>query len=143
MSASVIRDSRTFVRSSESNAFETFWRSLRGQHAVPRRGDFHPGKAKQLISDLLLVEAPNSNGTALRIRVTGGRFEDLVGSDLTGCDPTDFLPRAYQAGAIESTRLVLNAPCGLWQISPAHFVRGWATHLEITMLPLAADGAGS
>jgi hypothetical protein len=130
------------VRSSESHAFEAFWHSLRGQHLVPRRSDFHPGKAKRFISDLVLVEALNRHGTPLRIRVTGGRFDDLIGSDLTGCNPTDFLPRAYRAGATESARLVFEAPCGLWQISPAHLVRGWATHLEITMLPLAPDRDG-
>jgi len=115
---------------------------LRGARHVPRRSDFHPGRAKQLISDLILVEAPNTRSTFLRIRVTGGHFDELVGCDLTGCDPMDFLPDAYRAGGIESTRLVLEFPCGLWQVSPAHLVRGYAVNLEITMLPLAPDSDG-
>ncbi len=135
-------ESRRFARSSESHAFETFWRSLRGARHVPRRSDFHPGKAKQLVGDLVLVEAPDTRETFLRIRVMGGRFEELVGRDLTGCDPMDFLPDAYRAGGIESTRLVLESPCGLWQVSPAHLVRGYAVNLETTMFPLAPDGDG-
>jgi hypothetical protein len=134
---------RTFTRSSESRAFEAFWRSLRGETLMPAREDFHPGKARNLISDLVLVEAPEGNGTSLRIRVTGGRFNEMIGSDLTGCNPTEFLPRAHREGAIESARVMFEMPCGVWQVSPAHLVRGYAMHLEITMLPLGPDKAGS
>ena len=134
---------RTFARSSESRAFEIFWRSLRGENLIPRRAEFHPGKARNLISDLVLVEAPDGHGESLRIRVTGGRFDELIGSDLTGCNPADFLPSAHRADAIESARVVFETPCGLWQVSPAHLVRGYAMHLEITMLPLAPDRDGS
>jgi len=133
---------RTFTRSSESRAFEAFWRSLRGENLVPAREDFHPGKARNLISDIVLTET-NRDGTSQRIRVTGGRFDDLIGFDLKGCSPTDLLPAAYRAGAIESTRLVFDMPCGIWQVTPAHLVRGYAVHLEITMLPLGPDKAGA
>jgi len=136
-------ENRTFARSPESRAFETFWRSLRGENLVPARENFHPGKARNLISDLVLVDSPDKSGASLRIRVTGGRFNDLIGHDLTGCNPHDLLPLAHRAGAIESTRLMFEMPCGVWQISPAHLVRGYAMHLEITMLPLGPDTVGS
>src|ERR1700755_1450931 len=97
---------RTCQRSAESRAFEAVWRSLRSDNLMPMRDDFHPGKARNLISDLVLVEAPDRTGGALRIRVTGGRFNDLVGTDLTGLNPHDLLPRAHRAGAVESTRLI-------------------------------------
>ncbi|HTT99750.1 MAG TPA: PAS domain-containing protein [Rhizomicrobium sp.] len=134
---------RTFTRSPESRAFEAFWRSLRNETLVPAREDFHPGKARNLISDLVLVEARDSSAVSQRIRVTGGRFDELIGYDIRGCNPADFLPRAYRAGVIESTRLMFEMPCGVWQITPAHLVHGYATHLEMTMLPLGPDKAGS
>ena len=110
---------------------------------MPTRDAFHPGKARNLIGDLVLVEAPERTGEALRIRVTGGRFDELIGSDLTGCNPHDLLPRKHRPGAVESTRLIFEMPCGVWQVTPAHLVRGYAMHLEITMLPLGPDKTGS
>lgn len=142
MTVAEATNQKTFARSSESRAFEAFWHSLRSDSLMPGREDFHPGKARNLISDIVLVDSERS-GASQRIRVTGGRFNDLIGSDLTGCNPTEFLPRAHRAGAIESTRLVFEMPCGVWQVTPAHLVRGYAMHLEITMLPLGPDKAGS
>jgi hypothetical protein len=134
---------RTFSRSSESKAFEAFWCSLRNDTPIPAREDFHPAKARSFIGDLALAESPDRSGASLRLRVTGARLDELIGSDLTGCNPMDLLPRAHRAGAIESTRLMFETPCGVWQVSPAHLVRGYAMHLEITMLPLGPDKAGS
>jgi hypothetical protein len=134
---------RTFARSSESDAFETFWRSLRGDNLIPKRSDFQPGKARRFLSDLVLVEVQSAQEGVLRIRVTGGRFDELVGSDLSGCNPADFFPEAYRADTVASFHLLDETPCGLWQITPAHLVRGYAVHLEITMFPLAPDQNGS
>lgn len=132
-------DRPAFNRSKESREFEHFWHSLRGENPVPRRADFHPGKARRFVGDLVLMEAPNEDGTAIRIRVTGARFDETIGCDLTGRNPADFLPPAYRAGVVASARLLIEKPCGLWQVSAAHLVRGYATHLEITIFPLAPD----
>src|ERR1700744_5552102 len=113
MTVAETTNQRTFPRSSERRAFEAFWRSLRSDGLMPAREDFPPGKARNLISDIVLVESERS-GASQRIRVTGGRFNDMIGSDLTGCNPTEFLPRAHRAGAIESARLVFEMPCGVW-----------------------------
>jgi hypothetical protein len=37
---------------------------------------------------------------------------------------------------------MIEQPCGLWQISPAHLVFGYATNLEITAFPLSAGKDG-
>jgi hypothetical protein len=128
-----------FSRSRESKEFEAFWHSMRGEHSMPSRADFHPGKARRFVGDLVLMEVPREERAPIRIRVTGAKFDEMIGSDLTGRSPADFLPEAYRADVVASSRLLLEKPCGLWQISPAHLVRGFAMHLEITMFPLAAD----
>jgi hypothetical protein len=132
----------TFNRTDESRAFEGFWRSLRGDKLVPSRDDFQPVKARRFLGDIVLMEAPGEQNPSLRIRVTGQRFDNLIGANLTGQDNLDFMPQEYRAGAIATARKMIEQPCGLWQISPAHLVRGYATNLEITAFPLSADKDG-
>jgi hypothetical protein len=133
----------TFRRSEQSQAFEEFWRSLRGAKLVPARADFQPAKARRFLGDIVLMEAPSEQHPALRIRVTGQRFDNLIGANLTGQDNLDFMPQDYRAGAVVTARKMIERPCGLWQISPAHLVRGYATNLEITAFPLSADDSGT
>jgi len=132
----------TFTRSEKSHAFEQFWRSLRGDRLVPARKDFQPAEARDFLGDILLMEAPSADKPSYRIRVTGDRFNTLVGANLTGGNNLDFMPEKYRAGSIAAGRAVVERPCGVWQISPAHLVRGYATNLEVTALPLGADENG-
>jgi len=132
----------TFIRSKESHAFEEFWRALRGEKLVPARADFQPAKARRFLGDIVLMEAPSETRPVYRIRVTGQRFDNLIGANLTGRNNLDFMPEKYHAGAIAAGRTVVELPCGMWQISPAHLVLGFATNLEITAFPLGADESG-
>jgi len=129
----------SFVRSSESQEFETFWRSIRGRSLVPSRTDFHPSKARRFLRDLVLMEAPSESCPTLRIRLTGQRFDETIGFDIAGRDHLDFMPRQFHAGVLATARAMVERPCGLWQITPAHLVRGYALNLEITAFPLAAE----
>jgi hypothetical protein len=131
-----------FARSRSSCEYETFWRSLRGTKSMPARGDFQPAKARHFLGDLVLVEAPTAEQPAIRIRVTGQRFDSLIGANLTGRDNLEFMPEQYRPGAIAAAHAMLNTPCGLWQITPAHLVYGYATNLEITAFPLGPDETG-
>jgi hypothetical protein len=133
---------QTFNRTDESRAFEEFWRSLRGANLIPSRADFQPAKARRFLGDIVLMEAPSAQCPSLRIRVTGQRFDNLIGANLTGQDNLDFMPPEYRAGAIATARKMIEQPCGLWQISAAHLVFGYATNLEITAFPLSADKDG-
>src|SRR5262249_14358054 len=91
--------------------------------------------------DIVLLEAPNGPRSAGRIRLTGERFNDIAGGNWTGRDDIDLFAPCYQAGAVASRLLMIEKPCGLWQISPAHLSKGYAVNLEITVFPLApADG---
>jgi hypothetical protein len=133
---------RSFSRSQESLAFEEFWRSLRRESMVPPRSDFTPAKARRFLGDIVLVEAPTEQSPDFRIRLTGQRLDNLIGANLTGRNNLDFMPEQYHAGAIAAGRNVVELPCGIWQISPAHLVRGYATNLEITAFPLDAQDNG-
>ena len=133
-----------FTRSQASHAFEAFWRSLRGGKHIPLRTDFQPGRAKEFLGNIVLMEVPDDSNPTLRIRVTGQRFDHLLGANLTGKNHLDFMPEEFHAGVLATIRAMIELPCGLWQISPAHLVRGYATNLEITAFPLANDkGTGS
>ena len=132
----------SFTRSRESRAFEAFWRSLRSDTLIPTRADFQPAKARRFLGDIVLMEAPTETCPTLHIRVTGQRFDNLLGSNLTGQDHLDFMPEEFRPGVLATTRKMIELPCGLWQISPAHLVRGYATNLEITAFPLAGDESG-
>jgi hypothetical protein len=126
-------------RSNESLAFEEFWKSLRVGDLVPRRSDFHPRKAARFLKDVLFMEAPSRPLAAGRIRVTGDRFNEIAGADWMGRDDVDFFPPSYQADALASRRLMIENPCGLWQISPARLAKGHIVNLQITAFPLAPD----
>jgi hypothetical protein len=126
----------SFVRSSESHEFEAFWRSIRGGALVPSRTDFHPSKARRFLRDIVLMEAPSAVCPTLRIRLTGQRFDETIGFDIAGRDHLEFMPQEFHAGVLATARAMVAKPCGLWQITPAHLVRGYALNLEITGFPL-------
>jgi hypothetical protein len=130
----------SFVRSSESHEFEAFWRSIRGSALVPSRTDFHPSKARRFLRDIVLMEAPSAECPTLRIRLTGQRFDETIGFDIAGRDHLEFMPQEFHAGVLATARAMVTRPCGLWQITPARLVRGYALNLEITAFPLAAVG---
>jgi len=125
-------------RSAESRAFEAYWRSLRSwNELVPSRAKFHPAKALRFLRDIVLLEAACEASRQFRIRVAGEGYTELVGHNVSGQNHLDFVPEWLHADAIESGRLMINTPCGLWQISPAHLARGYTRLLEVTAMPLA------
>jgi hypothetical protein len=132
-----------FARSEESREFEAFWRSLRSQNRlVPGRAEFQPAKARRFLRDLVLMDAPSAACPTLHIRVTGQRFDNTIGINIRGRDHLEFMPPEFHGGVIATARAMMERPCGLWQITPAHLVRGYALNLEITAFPLAPDGLG-
>lgn len=131
----------TIARSEESRQFEDFWRSLRSADLVPHRADFHPAGARHLLRDMVLLEAPADSRPEARIRISGEGYNEAAGQNMAGRDHLELLAPQYRAGAVATSELMVNTPCGLWQISPIHLARGYAIHLEMTAFPLAAgDG---
>jgi hypothetical protein len=133
----------TFVRSPESREFEVLWRSLRGPgRLVPGRTEFQPARARRFLRDLVLMEAPGAACPTLRIRLTGRRFDETIGFDISGRDHLEFMAPEFHAAVLATAHAMVERPCGLWQITPAHLVRGHALNFEITAFPLAPDEQG-
>ena len=141
MAIRITTSDATIARSEESGQFETLWRSLRRDGLIPHRADFHPAKARHLLRDLVLLEAPAEPHPSARIRISGEGFNEAAGRNMAGQDHLDLLAPPYRAAAVATSALMVNTPCGLWQVSPIHLARGYAIHVEMTAFPLAAgDG---
>jgi hypothetical protein len=131
-----------FVRSAHSIASETFWRSLRNGKPIPEREDFHPSHARPFLADLALLEV-SFDEPLLRIRLAGTRVEARIQQTIGGDNYLDFLPEEFQAGALQSSRLMLSHPCGLWQFTNVHYERGTAQMMEQTAFPLGSRRTGT
>ena len=131
-----------FSRTELSVAFEMFWRSLPKQGHVPNRRAFLPERAPRFLRDLVLCELSLEGGSLARIRLIGSALEELIRRNLKGEDFLQYLPPAYHAGAVESVREIVTRPCGLWQVTPLHFERGFSQNFEFTALPLGPGTDG-
>lgn len=123
-------------RSALSIEFEAFWRALPKDGPVPHRREFKPERAARFLKDLILARAPSEEDPAMRVRLVGSAIQLRIRRDITGEDYLDFLDPAHRADAIRSAHLILEHPCGLWQIMPLHYERGFAHKVELTMFPL-------
>ncbi|HXC55846.1 MAG TPA: PAS domain-containing protein [Rhizomicrobium sp.] len=129
-------------RTALSAAFEGFWRALPKEGLVPNRSAFRPERAARFLRHIVLCEARLDGGPAIRMRLVGGDFEAQIQRSLKGHDYLQYLPEAYRQAAIESAREVVLRPCGLWQITPLHYERGYAQHVELTLFPLGPGPDG-
>ncbi len=127
------------ARSELSLAFETFWHALPKDGPVPRRRDMQLRKAAPFLQHLVLMETPLVDEPVYRIRVVGSALGARAQSNLSGHDYLDFLPRDLRPAVIESSKLIVTVPCGLWQIMPVFYERGLAQDMEITVFPLLGD----
>lgn len=123
-------------RSSSSLAFQDFWSGLRRGEPIAHRRDFSPAKATGFLRDIVLIEVPDSGAGAMRVRVTGSSFDLQAGMSITGHSYLDFVPEQLHQGLRKSVRLMLDHPCGLWQVMPIHYEKGIAQQAEVTAFPL-------
>jgi len=130
------------ARSQSSLTFEEFWRSLRSVDALmPARSDFKPAKAARFLHNIILLEAPGEGRNTLKVRVAGQLYQGSVPYAVAGTDHLETLPPRYHAGALASARLLVEQPCGLWQVTPVYH-RNYARLHECTAFPLAPGGDG-
>ena len=130
------------VRTPLSVEFEAFWRALPMDGLVPNRSVFRPERAPRFLRHLLLCEALPDGHSCIRMRLVGSEFAARVQRDLRGQDYLQYLPQAYHGAAIESVRQIVHRPCGLWQIMPVSYERGFAHHIELTLFPLGPGPDG-
>lgn len=130
------------ARTPLSAEFEAFWRALPMDGLVPNRSVFLPERAPRFLRHLLLCEALPDGQSCIRMRLVGSEFAARVQRDLKGQDYLQYLPEGYHAAAIESVRQIVMRPCGLWQVMPVHYERGYAHHIELTIFPLGPGPDG-
>jgi len=126
-------------RSRRSLDFEALWRSLPRQTTLPHRRDFNPARAGSLLRDIMLVEMRLEGQQLFPVRLAGSATVEKIQRDPKGHDYLEFMPPEYHAGLIDTASLMVNRPCGLWQITPLHFERGIAQCFEVTVFPLLGD----
>jgi hypothetical protein len=134
----------TMTRTELSVAFEAFYRTLPTDDGLmPNRSVFRPERAAKFLKHIVLCEVATGGAGPLRMRLVGSEFQTRIQRDVKGQDYFDYLMPAYRTGAMESIREIVQRPCGLWQIMPVHYDRGFAQHIELTALPLGPgpDGA--
>jgi hypothetical protein len=130
-------------RSSSSLSFQDFWSGLRRSGPIPHRQDFSPAKAAGFLRDIVLIEVPDNCAGAMRVRVTGSAFDMRAGKSIAGHNYLDFVPEHLHGGLRKSVRLMLDHPCGLWQVMPMHYEKGIAQQAEVTAFPLLPADNGA
>ncbi len=134
-----ISQSKEARRSRKSLEFETFWRSLPKEALLPHRRDFNPARAASLLRSIMLLEVRLEAVPALPIRLVGSALVEAIQCDIKGSDFLEFLSVEQHAEAIETARLMLHRPCGLWQITALHYERGFAQNFEVTAFPVLGE----
>lgn len=131
-------------RSTLSAEFEAFWRNLPCEpgRLMPNRSVFLPERAPRFLRHFVLCEVPPDGAQAIRMRLIGSEFAAMIRRDVRGADYLEFLPPQYHEGAIASVRHIVNRPCGLWQVMPVHYERGYAHYIELTVFPLGPGPDG-
>lgn len=134
--------SSTEQRSARSLEFEALWRALPRQGLIPPRNAFNPAHAARFLRNLILVEAPSQARRSLRFRLVGDALNASVHRNVTGADYLDFIPPDQHAEALEAARLICEVPCGIWQLNPIVYERGFVQLVEATIFPLGAGADG-
>jgi len=133
----------TTTRTELSHAFEAFYRALPTDGGLrPNRAAFRPERAAKFLKHVVLCEAMAEGAGGLRLRLVGSEFEQRIQRDVRGQNYLEYLMPAYHQGARDSIREIVKRPCGLWQIMPVHYERGYAQHIELTALPLGPGPDG-
>lgn len=131
------------MRSALSRDFETFWHTLPKEGVVPERDAFRPERAARFLRHLILSEAQFEGEAFVRFRLVGSEFERRVERSLTGSNSLNFLEPADRDRNLRVTRKLATHPCGLWHVTPLHYERGYAQHMEFTSLPIGRGAGGT
>jgi hypothetical protein len=126
-----------------SHEFEAFYRALPRAGRMPLRNVFRPEKAARFLRHIVLCEIPIGDRPAIRMRLIGSAVEENVQYNIAGHDFLEYLAAPYHASALEASRHLISRPCGLWQITPLHYERGYGHNVEITAFPLAPEPHGA
>ncbi|MDZ4739185.1 MAG: hypothetical protein SGJ03_04695 [Alphaproteobacteria bacterium] len=122
-------------RTCESERFEAVLRSGSIPGSIPQLADIDWAMIGDLLPWIVVVDPDATYGT-LRFVSAGVRLAAALGCEPIGLDYLEFVDPAIKGEAFDSTFLMLNRPCGLWQISPALTRDGGRVRLEYTGYPV-------
>jgi hypothetical protein len=125
-----------------SREFESFYRALPREGHIPHRKVFRPERAAKFLRHIILCDVLTAGAPAIRMRLIGSAFEENIQRNIAGHDYLQYLPPRYHAGAVEAARHIVGRPCGLWQVVPLHYERGYGHNVELTAFPLAPGPDG-
>lgn len=130
------------MRSPESAAFEEAWNASRAGLAVPPRSAIDLRRFAPFVRWFAIIE-PDRNAVSLPFRLTGSGFREFFGHDLTGVDYLTLADPAIRQHAYDCVMACLDAPCGLWQSTPATTAEGNSINYEYTILPISKSGGAA
>jgi hypothetical protein len=107
--------------------------------AVPSRLAIDPTKMRDILPNVILLDA--TVGDRFPIRLAGTGFRNRLGREITGTNWLDLIPEASRGAMASCLGTLLSQPCG------AHFLvaEGWRLDpcLEYVLLPLTSPGASA
>lgn len=106
---------------------------------MPLRADFNPMKASRFLPDIVLTGLQDGAEPKFLVRLAGSAVEARIQRKISGANYLDHVSPEVAQSVVSSTRQMLELPCGLWQIMPAHYERGFAQYMELTAFPLAHE----
>ncbi len=102
---------------------------------IPRQIDIDYSGIRDLVPRMFVVD-PDVTTRTLKFLRAGSELVALIGRKLVGTDSLDLVDPAIKGDVFDSSFVMLNKPCGLWQLSPALTSAGGRVMLEYTGYPV-------
>ena len=122
------------LRTAQSLRFEQAVRAA-APGVMPRLADIDYSIIRDLVPWIAIVD-PDRATLRLRFTRAGAGIATLVGREAIGVDYLELVDDAIKGDAFDSCFLMLNRPCGLWQITPALLADGSTVSVEYTGFPV-------
>jgi hypothetical protein len=121
-------------RSAQSLRFEQTVRSA-VPGVIPRLADIDYSSVRDLVPWIAIVD-PDRSAYKLKFTRAGAGIVKLVGREAVGSDYLDLVDPAIRGDAFDACFLMLERPCGLWQVTPVAMADGTQVSVEYTGFPV-------
>jgi hypothetical protein len=121
-------------RSAHSLRFEQAVRSP-APGVIPRLADIDYRSVRDLVPWIAIVD-PDRSEYKLKFTRAGAGIITLAGREAVGSDYLDLVDPAIKGDAFDACFLMLERPCGLWQVTPVAMADGSRVSVEYTGFPV-------
>ena len=122
-------------RSAESLRFEEAVRAVAVPGGLPRLVDIDLAQIHDLIPWIAIVD-PDKEMRTLKFVRAGAGIEQFLGRSAAGFDYLQLVDPAIHGDAFDSAFVMLERPCGLWQMTPSVTAEGQQIMLAYTGFPV-------